>query len=116
MINDIGYHVNFWDFTPQIEDDETISALPFDIGLYPLAGCFVIYWIDFKKKNPLLIILVGCIILTALEYIAYLVGKLEYGHGWNLGWTAVSYFIALSAVYGFYALANRHGVNFTNRK
>ncbi|MDR6551078.1 CBO0543 family protein [Paenibacillus qinlingensis] len=116
LINAFGYHVEFWDFTPKIEDDETISALPFDIGLYPLAACVGIYWIDFKKKHPFMILLSLSILLTFLEYIAYLVGKVEYGHGWTIGWTSLSYFIAVSGVYGFYVLAKRHGVNFTSRK
>ncbi|WP_157264826.1 CBO0543 family protein [Paenibacillus oryzisoli] len=116
IINDIGYHVDFWDFTPKIEDDETISALPFDIGLYPLAACVGIYWIDFKKKHPLGVLIVLSFILTCLEYIVYLLGKLEYNHGWTIGWTFVSYFIAVTSVYGFYALARKHGVNFTSIK
>ncbi|KRF06597.1 hypothetical protein ASG89_19295 [Paenibacillus sp. Soil766] len=116
LINAFGYHVDYWDFTPKIEDDETISALPFDIGLYPLAGCLVIYWIEYKKKHPLVVLTILSIILTGLEYIAYLTRKVEYSNGWTMGWTFVSYFIALAAVYGFYALARKHGVNFTNTK
>ncbi|NOU63609.1 hypothetical protein GC096_06170 [Paenibacillus sp. LMG 31461] len=116
LINAIGYHVQFWDFTPKIEDDETISALPFDIGLYPLASCIGIYWIDFKKKHPLVVLILISITLTCLEYITYLTGKVEYGHGWTIGWTFVSYFIAVTAVFGFYSLAKKHGINFTSTK
>ncbi|CAH1191448.1 hypothetical protein PAECIP111891_00006 [Paenibacillus allorhizoplanae] len=116
LINAIGYHVDFWDFTPKIEDDETISALPFDIGLYPFAACVGIYWIHFKKKHPLVVLILLAIILTGLESIAYVVGKVEYRHGWTIGWTFVSYLIAVAAVYGFYALARNHGVIFSSTK
>ncbi|CAN7408370.1 hypothetical protein LJR153_002625 [Paenibacillus sp. LjRoot153] len=116
LINVFGYHMKFWHFTPLIEGVETISSLPFDIGFYPLTGCIAIYWIDIKKKHPLIVLILLSILLTGLEYIAYLVGKVVYSHGWTIGWTFVSYFVAFAAVYGFYALARKHRVNFTSSK
>ncbi len=95
-----------------IEDDETISALPFDIGLYPLAACLAIYWIEVKKTNHILTLITLSILLTGIEYIGFILHKVQYGHGWNIGWTFVSYLIAAITAYGYYVLAKNHGINF----
>ncbi|OCT14534.1 hypothetical protein A8709_26740 [Paenibacillus pectinilyticus] len=116
FINAIGFHLEFWDFTPLIEDDETISALPFYIGLYPLAACSAMYWIDVKKTNPILTLVLLSILLTGLEYIGFLFHKVQYGHGWNIGWTFISYLIATFAAYVYYLLAKNHEVNFKSKK
>ncbi|SDC93739.1 hypothetical protein SAMN02799630_01783 [Paenibacillus sp. UNCCL117] len=102
LINDIGYHLNVWDFTPEIENDETLSALPFDLGFYPVMAYCLILWI--RKNNRHVSMKIGGISLltTALEYICFLAGKLEYGNGWNLGWTFLSYIFAYGLVYLYY--------------
>lgn len=109
LINDIGYHLGFWDFTPKIDNDETLSALPLDLGLYPVIGSYMIYWILKSKRRPWLKIGSISLLNTMLETIAVLFGKAEYGNGWNIGWTFVSYVIALVLVYLYFKLLNKYG-------
>ncbi|KRF18641.1 CBO0543 family protein [Paenibacillus sp. Soil787] len=116
VINAVGYHLEFWDFTPLIQNDETISALPFDIGLYPVTTSFMIYWIHSKNHKPIMSLLIFCALLTGIEFIGVLIHKVQYSNGWNLGWTFVSYFIAEIIVYGYYVLGKRQGINFNSKK
>lgn len=41
---------------------------------------------------------------TLLESGLVLVGKVDYGNGWNLSWTFVSYLLACSLTYGGYLI------------
>ncbi|MZQ82230.1 hypothetical protein GQF01_08755 [Paenibacillus sp. 5J-6] len=109
LINDTGYHLNFWDFTPFIENDETLSALPLDLGLYPVMAGYMIYWI--RKNNRHVLLKIGCLCLatTALEFLAFIFGKVEYSNHWTIGWTFVSYMLAYSLVYLYYRLLIRYG-------
>lgn len=110
LINDIGYHLEFWDFTPLIENDETLSALPLDLGLYPVLASYLIYWIIKNNRYPLLKIAGICFLTTALEFVAFVIGKVEYGNHWNIGWTFCSYLLAYGLVYLYYRLLLRYGV------
>lgn len=109
LINDTGYHLEFWDFTPLIENDETLSALPLDLGLYPVMAGYMIYWIRKSNRHTFLKIGCFCLATTALEYLALILGKVEYGNHWNIGWTFVSYMLAYSLVYLYYRLLVRYG-------
>jgi hypothetical protein len=109
LINDVGYHLGFWDFTPKIDNDETLSALPLDLGLYPVMASFMIYWIVRSKRRPWLKIACISLFNTVLEFIALMLGKAEYGNGWNIGWTFVSYAVALILVYLYYKLLDNYG-------
>ncbi|BFT73717.1 CBO0543 family protein [Paenibacillus sp. P36] len=109
LINDTGYYLEFWDFTPLIENDETLSALPLDIGLYPVMAGYLIYWIRKNNRHTLLKIGCFCLATTALEYLAFIFGKVEYSNHWNIGWTFVSYLLAYSLVYLYYRLLVRYG-------
>ncbi|MDU0202496.1 MULTISPECIES: CBO0543 family protein [Paenibacillus] len=109
LINDTGYHLNFWDFTPLIENDETLSALPLDIGLYPVMAGYMIYWIRKNNRHAFLKIGFFCLATTALEYMAFIFGKVEYSNHWNIGWTFASYILAYSLVYLYYRLLVRYG-------
>lgn len=109
LFNDIGYHLSFWDFTPKIENDETLSALPLDLGLYPIMACFMIDWIVRKKRQAWVKVTAIGAFNTALESIALHYGKVEYGNGWNIGWTFVSYMLALLLVYLYYRLLEQYG-------
>ncbi|KRE96461.1 hypothetical protein ASG89_31335 [Paenibacillus sp. Soil766] len=97
LINTLGFQLGFWDLSPLIKENETISALPFDIGLFPLAACFAIYWIEFKKINPILSLLLCSISLTGIEYIGFFIKKVRYGNNRNIEWTSISYLIAAIA-------------------
>ncbi|MFX3631436.1 MAG: CBO0543 family protein [Candidatus Pristimantibacillus sp.] len=108
FFNDIGYHLGFWDFTPKIDNDETLSALPMDLGLYPVMACYMIYWIVRSNRHAWMKIALFSLFNTVLEFIALQFGKAEYGNGWNIGWTFVSYVLALLLVYLYYKLLHRY--------
>lgn len=110
LFNDIGYHLSFWDFTPKIENDETLSALPLDLGLYPVMASYMIYWIVKNNQHAWMKLAVFALFNTTLEFIGLHYGKVEYGNGWNIGWTFVSYTLALLLVYLYYRLLCRHGI------
>lgn len=110
LINDTGYHLELWDFTPHIENDETLSALPLDLGLYPVLSGYLIYWIRKNNRHVVMKMLCFCLITTGLEWVAYLYGKVEYGNHWTIGWTSLSYLFAYVLVYIYYKVLVRYGL------
>lgn len=110
IINATGYKLEFWDFTPLIKDDETLSALPFDIGLYPVLASYLIYWIRKNNRYTLIKIAGICLLTTAFEFVGFLCGKVVYKNNWNVGWTLLSYLIAFVLVYLYYRLLLRYKI------
>jgi len=110
IINDIGFHLKFWDFTPHIPDDDTISALPLDLGLYPVLSSWMIFWIRRTSLHWTVIALIVSLFTTGLEFFGLFIGKVSYGNGWNIGYTAVSYTIAYIGVYGYYMILLKYGL------
>ncbi|MCA0756348.1 hypothetical protein KP806_14940 [Paenibacillus sp. N4] len=110
LINALGFHLKFWDFTPLIPNDESISALPLDIGMYPLLACFMIRTIIQKRKKTALVFFLFVFSTTVLEYIGTIIGKVSYGHGWNVGFTFLSYCVGFGTVFLYFKLLERHQV------
>lgn len=54
--------------------------------------------------NPLLLILLFTCGKTLFEFCLVISGKVRYDHGWNLGWTSISYVLACSLCYGLYLM------------
>jgi len=109
LSNTFGFQLKFWTFTPLIQGEESISALPLDLGLYPVIACYMVYWIRNSQTNHLVILFVTILFTTLLEYIALLIGKTSYSNGWNIYWTFVSYLVAYVIVYVYYRiLAIKH--------
>jgi hypothetical protein len=100
-INLIGYQLEYWDFTPILRI-EPMSALPLDLGLYPLLACYLIYLIKKLQTNPLTLILIFSIFVTGIEWVGVKLGKVIYHNEWNIGWTFFSYLTAHSVVYFYY--------------
>ncbi len=107
VINAFGFQLKFWDFTPLIPDDENVSALPLNIGLYPVLGSYMIWMILLHRKKTALILFLFILCTTILEYIGILVGKVSYGNGWNIGYTSLSYLLAFSCVYIYFRFLER---------
>lgn len=100
VINTAGFYFDFWHFKPFFMKNETISAMPLDLGLYAILGTLLIYSLE---KNlfgmpKLLIFMCFSLFTTLLEYLALQFGIAGYSNGWNIGWTFFSYFIAYLAV------------------
>lgn len=93
LMNIIGFHFDFWKIEPY-----DIAALPFDFGIYPVLSCFMINSLDSKKNSTLTFLVFYSLLTTIMEYGAFSVGIVDYGNGWNIGWTLVSYMGAYTIV------------------
>lgn len=107
LINAFGFQLELWDFTPLIPDDQNVSALPINIGLYPILGSYIIWTIIAHRKKTTLILFLFTVCTTILEYGGILIGKVSYGNGWNIGYTALSYLLAYSCVYIYFRFLER---------
>jgi hypothetical protein len=104
LINTFGFFLNLWSFKPLISSEESLSALPLDLGLYPIIACFMIQWMRKRRLHHLVILGTATLFTTLLEYAALLLERAHYDNGWNIGWTFVSYLVAYVTVYIYYRL------------
>lgn len=84
-INNIGFNY-FWNILPNTHN-QSLAALPMDLGIYPIAGCLMMYAIIVKGAKPWLAILVASLSLTLIEWVAKMMGHVIYFNGWNILWT-----------------------------
>ncbi len=105
-INYLGFHFGFWHLTPILKD-ESMSALPLDLGLFALFPCFLVFAIRHIKNSPVAIILVLTCIATLLEWLGVLFGKVVFGNDWNIGWTFVSYLVPWAICYWYYKVLKK---------
>lgn len=103
IIDEVGFYFEFWSVTPILKE-KNMSALPMDLGIYPLMACYLIYLINSKPWNPLLLIILVSGFTTVLEFLGVITGKVVYMNGWNIGWTFVSYFIPYALVVWYYRI------------
>ncbi|MBD2871789.1 hypothetical protein [Paenibacillus arenilitoris] len=106
-INDWGIHERYWIFAPVKENNESVAALPLDLGLYAILAASLIWAIHARKRGSLLIILLFSLGTTLLECFGLLIGRVWYDNGWNVGWTYLSYVFAYYLVYFYYLLLKR---------
>jgi len=100
-VNEFCFHLNFWRLVPvNINDD--LTSMSVNLGLYPILGCYLIYYISKKHVNPYLIIFIFTIVTTILEYLGVLFDLVSYGNGWNIGFTFLSYLIPYLLIYWYY--------------
>ncbi|OMG02158.1 hypothetical protein BK146_00020 [Paenibacillus sp. FSL R7-0333] len=59
---------------------------------------FMINSIDSKKYSTLTFLVFYSLLTTIMEYGAFSVGIVDYGNGWNIGWSLVSYLVAYTIV------------------
>ncbi|MFD1017662.1 hypothetical protein [Thalassobacillus hwangdonensis] len=90
LANDWGF-THFWMVTPYKEPD-SISAMPFNLGYFPLMSCLIIV-VKYKLLwKSIYLILLFTTIGTCLEGFGVLVGKIIYLDGWNIFYTSLIYF------------------------
>ncbi|EJS46582.1 hypothetical protein CN445_30630 [Bacillus cereus] len=100
VVNEFGLYCGFWKIAPFF-DQKTWSALPFNIGIYPILASYLIFFIK-KTKRPYLMVFFISLFTTFLEMTLVLSGKIVYGNGWNIIWTFFSYIIPYMWVYWYY--------------
>jgi len=110
LFNDYGIYMKWWLLTPK--EMESVLTIPFNLGIYPVTACLMLCWIRHTRIAHALAVVLSSVLLTAMELILVALGTLHYGKGWNVGWTTLSYILALSLVYGYYRL---HEHFFTSR-
>ncbi|WP_340013009.1 hypothetical protein [Paenibacillus sp. FSL K6-1318] len=98
-INNVGFNY-FWNILPNTRN-QSFAALPMDLGIYPIAGCLMMYVIIVKDAKPWVAILVAALSLTLLEWVAKMMGHVIYFNGWNIIWTFLSYLLPFVLAYGY---------------
>ncbi len=78
-----------------------IATLPFDLGIYPVLGCYLIYFIK-KFNRAYLIIFLMSLFTTFLEMIFFYFGRVIYENGWNVYLTFFSYLFPYLFLYWYY--------------
>lgn len=99
VINNVGFNY-FWLLSPQFRN-VAFSAIPFDLGLFPVSACFVLYFVYKKGARPWPLIFLNAILLTTLEWILKEQGRVIYSNGWNVFWTFFSYLIPIIILYWY---------------
>lgn len=81
IINDVGFFF-FWNLYPF--NFYYLSALPFNLGLFPLFPCFTEHFIRKYNIKPLKAILSSALVITIYESLGVLIGRVIYRNEWNL--------------------------------
>ncbi|KIL40469.1 hypothetical protein SD70_13675 [Gordoniibacillus kamchatkensis] len=108
-INQFGFHFGLWSLMPRM--NKSFSALPFDLGLYPIQACLMIIAItNFPRIrcNPYWFIVANAFLVTFAEWVYLKFGMVVYGHGWNIIGTFVSYLVPLVLVYLYFNLIKQY--------
>lgn len=101
IIIDFGEQFGVWNLYP-FEMDNSIAALPFCLGLYPINASYMIYLIHTKKISQYWSVLIFTFVTTIEEGIGLIMGRVIYDNGWNIFWTFISYLIPYLICYYYY--------------
>ncbi|OMF48734.1 CBO0543 family protein [Paenibacillus peoriae] len=93
----IGFNY-FWFLQPRFRN-ASLSALPFNLGLYPIVSCFMLYFISNKGVKAVSSVLVTSVFLTVIEWIFKEFDRVTYFNGWNIFWTFISYVVPAVVLY-----------------
>ncbi|MBT2615507.1 MULTISPECIES: CBO0543 family protein [unclassified Bacillus (in: firmicutes)] len=99
-INELGFYFGFWEVAP-FPNQKTLSASPFNLGIYPILASYMIFFIK-KNKNLYLVVFFITLFTTFLEMIFVFWGKVIYGNGWNTYFTFISYLFPYTLTYWYY--------------
>ena len=108
IVNEALFDLNFNRLFPFINDDITIMTI--NLGLYPVLGCYLIYYIQIKKTSPYIIIIIFTFLTTIAEYLGLMFRMITYANGWNIGWSFLSYISPYLTGYWYYCHLKKIGV------
>ncbi|WP_050182800.1 CBO0543 family protein [Domibacillus robiginosus] len=100
LINELWVYFDFGEIHP-FHEQETLPGLPFNIGLYPIVGGYLILFIR-KSTHPYLLIFLWALCITFLESILVMIEHVVYREGWNILWTFLAYLAVFVFIYWFY--------------
>lgn len=92
-------NLSFYEVEPGLEHGLVVS-IPFNLGIFPVAG-FLLLVLIHRFKRDFLIILLAAAFMTVLEWIGVAANNVHYHHGWNIGWTYLSYFAFMWMTNGY---------------
>lgn len=99
-VNQLGNAYGFWEIRPLQLAEKSLSAMPLNLGLYPVISALMIFAHRTYIRNAIVVPLFACL-LTLLEYIGVLANYVLYYRGWNIYWTFVSYLLPLTLVFAY---------------
>ncbi|KSU84438.1 hypothetical protein GA0061096_0526 [Fictibacillus enclensis] len=108
LINDWGFNY-FWRLKHSYKN-LSLASVPYNIGLFPILGCLFISSIHYTKLNTFLSLILFTIFTTLIEFWALKEGEIIYRNGWNIGFTAISYFIGYLVVFIYYKLLRKYKI------
>lgn len=99
VINAAEFVLGVWNLKPFMRI-ETLSAYPFDLGLYPVLGCWCMILIQ-RFGRIVTTLIAFALGTTPLEGFVIAIGHDSYGNVWNLAWTFVSYLVVYIAAFQY---------------
>ncbi|MDD1515890.1 hypothetical protein [Priestia megaterium] len=108
ILNEWGTNY-FWQFEP-IFRNRSLSALPLNMGFYPVLSSFLVYFKIKKRVNTFLLLICFTLFTTGFEGIGLIFEKVEYFNTWNIIGTFISYLIAYIIIYVYYRSLVKHQV------
>lgn len=115
ILIDLGELFRVWNLYP-FEMDNSIAAIPFCLGIYPINASYMIYLIHAKKIPQYGAILIFSIVTTIEEGLGLIVGRVIYDKGWNISWTFISYLIPYLICYYYYFVLFKEKIAFIEEK
>lgn len=103
--NEFGFHLGFWRYVP-IQYNDDLTLLTANLGLYPVLGSYLIYFIR-KYKKPYLTTIIFTVATTTVDGIGLLFRLIAYENGWNLGWTFLLTLMVYLVVYWYYKVLEK---------
>ena len=99
-IETFAFYFGFWEVFP-FPNQKNLATLPFDLGIYPILACYLIFFIR-RMKKPYFVLLLMTLFTTFFEWILVYFGRVRYGNGWNIYFTFFSYLLPYIFVYWYY--------------
>lgn len=106
-VNEWGFNY-FWIFEP-VYSNPSLATYPLNLGLYPVLGCFFVYFYLLKQHYAWGFIFVFSLFTTSIEALVLALGRVHYNHGWNLIGTFMICLIGFSVIYGYTRVLMRYG-------
>lgn len=99
-VNAFGFYFGFWEVLP-FPSQKNYATLPFELGIYPVLACYLIYFIKIINK-PYVVLFLMTLFITLLELVFVYFGRVIYGNGWNIYHTFFSYLLPYLLAYWYY--------------
>ncbi|WP_026571899.1 CBO0543 family protein [Sediminibacillus sp. JSM 1682029] len=101
-VNEIGVSLGFWSLVSKPPFDGTLAMLPYNLGIYPVLASYMTFFASNISRYSLWLVFGIALLTTFLELLMVVMDRVEYGNGWTIGWTFVSYVIPYYLVYLYY--------------